>query len=125
MSKYLNKPVAYLEDSDFNSSGDLVNPLIPKDKAVVIMIQANFCGYCTVAKPDFQKFADITKDKVFAATIQGDGKEPGEKALSNKIKLIQPDFRGYPDYVVYLNGKRVDKKIEGRGVDDLINFSSL
>ena len=86
------------------------------------MIQAAFCGYCTQMKPDFQKFAD-SNPNIFCATIQGDGKEPGEKELGNKLKKISPSFRGYPDVVGYYNGKYVSTNNLGRSKEDLEKFA--
>jgi thiol-disulfide isomerase/thioredoxin len=103
--QYLNKPVAYLQDFDFDSNGNLINKSIPNNKPVIIMIQAKFCGHCTVAKPAFQEFAEKNKDKVFCATIEGDGNQKGESELAQNIKKIYPNFRGYPSYVVYKNNK--------------------
>jgi thiol-disulfide isomerase/thioredoxin len=120
--KYLNKPIAYLQDSDFDASGSIINSAIPNDKPVVIMIQANFCGHCTNAKPDFQQYAEHIGDKVFCATIQGDGDQPGEAELGKRLSVIKPGFRGYPDYVKYKNGKRVDGDISGRKLEHLIKF---
>jgi thiol-disulfide isomerase/thioredoxin len=119
---YLQKPVAYLTDSDFDDNGDLINKKIPNDIPVVIMIQANFCGYCSHSKPAFQEFANKHEGKVFCATIQGDGTEAGEKELMKKIKKIDPSFRGYPDYVGYKNGKLIKVHTGGRNVNDLENF---
>lgn len=120
--KYLNDPVVYLQDSDFDASGNLINPNIPKDQPVVIMIQANFCGYCTQAKPAFQQYADQNKGKVFCATIQGDGTEKGEKELGSNIDKIKKGFRGYPDYIKYKGGKSVPGDISGRSLKDLEAF---
>lgn len=117
--KYLNKPVAYLQDFDFDSSGNLINQSIPKNKPVIIMIQAKFCGHCTVAKPAFQEFAMKNKDKVFCATIEGDGKEKGESELAKNIKKVYPDFRGYPSYVVYKNNKFLKVHDGGRDLNAL------
>lgn len=119
---YLNHPIAYLVDSDLDQEGNLINPDIPKDKPVIIMIQANFCGHCTKAKPEFQKFAEKNKGKVFAATIQGDGKEKGEPELSKRLSNIFPDFRGFPEYVKYNNGKFEGTHDGGRSVEDLEKF---
>lgn len=119
---YLQKPVAYLTDSDFDDNGNLINKKIPNDIPVVIMIQANFCGYCSHAKPAFQEFANKHEGKVFCATIQGDGTQAGEKELMKKIKKIDPSFRGYPDYVGYKNGKLIKVHTGGRNVNDLENF---
>jgi thiol-disulfide isomerase/thioredoxin len=118
--KYLNKPVGYLTITDFDQNGTLINPDIPKNKIVIIMIQANFCGYCTQAKPAFQEFA---KNKnVIALTIQGDGNEKGEKELSAILNKIDPTFRGFPSYVAYKNGKYLKSHNGGRSAKDLEMF---
>ena len=83
------------------------------------MIQAEFCGHCTTSKPAFQEFANKNKDKVFCATIQGDGKQKGESELSKNIKKIYPDFRGYPSYVVYKNNKFFKVHDGGRDLKSL------
>ena len=125
MTDYLNNPVAYLEDSDFNEKGELINNDIPKNTPIVVMIQALYCGHCKNAKPAFQEFANATEGKVFCCTIQGDGDREGERSLAKRLDVIKPGFRGYPDYVLYFNGERVNKEITGRGVEDLEQFSNL
>lgn len=119
---FLNKPVAYLQDKDFDAQGNLVNPQIPKNLPVLIMVQAGFCGHCTHAKPAFQEFANKNVGKVFCATIQGDGKEPGEAELSKRLNDLIPNFVGFPEYVVINNGKLTKKESGGRGVKDLDDF---
>lgn len=121
---YLQKPVGYLINSDFDEDGNLINKKIPNNIPVLIMIQANFCGYCSQAKPAFQEFANKNEGKVFCATIQGDGKEVGEKELANKIKKIDPSFRGYPSYIVYRNSKFIKVHNGGRDQKDLDNLIS-
>lgn len=91
--KYLYKPVAYLQASDFDSQGNLINPEIPKNVPVVVMVQGNFCGYCTQAKPAFQQFAEQNNGRVFCATIQGDGQEEGEPELQKKLSKFYDDFK--------------------------------
>jgi thiol-disulfide isomerase/thioredoxin len=120
--KYLNKPVAYLQDFDFDGKGKLINEKIPKNKPVIIMIQANFCGYCTQAKPAFQEFANKNSDKVFCATIQGDGTEEGEKELSKRLKQIDPNFQGFPSYIAYKHGEFLKIHDSGRDYDSLVEF---
>jgi thiol-disulfide isomerase/thioredoxin len=121
--KYLNKPIAYLQDNDFDVQGNLINQDIPKNIPVIIMIQAAFCGYCTQAKPSFQTFADKNQGTVFCATIQGDGDQPGEKKLGSRVKKFVPNFRGYPHYVKYIGGKQIKKSINGRNIADLQEFA--
>jgi thiol-disulfide isomerase/thioredoxin len=120
--KYLNKPVMYLQKSDFNDDGSLKNPEL-QNGLCIIMIQANFCGYCTQAKPDYQKFADNNK-QLMCATIQADGDQPGEKELGKMVKKIDPSFRGYPGYVAYKNGKMVKVHNGGRNTSDLQQFAN-
>jgi len=121
---YLNKPVAYLVDTDFDANGNLINPQIPKNIPVVIMIQAKFCGHCTNAKPAFQEFANKNQGKIFCATIEGDGTQKGEKELSDNLKKIDPTFRGFPSYVGYKNTKFIKSHNGGRKLQDLENFAS-
>ena len=122
--EYLNKPVAYLQDQDFDANGNLVNSSIPDNIPVVVMLQAKFCGYCTQAKPALQEFADQNVGSVFVATVQADGDMPGEKELGKRLSKIIPGFRGFPEYVLYKNGKRIDKKIKGRSLQDLNDFAN-
>ena len=127
---YLEEPIVYLQKSDFDEAGNLVNPKIPKNKPVVIMLMANFCGYCTKAKPAYQEFAlkhlgkkfnNFSGDFVVAA-IQADGDQKGEKELNSILKKIDPSFQGFPSYVVYKNGKMVKNDIKGRDVKSLEDF---
>jgi thiol-disulfide isomerase/thioredoxin len=123
--KYLNKPVAYLENDDISTDGSLNNPLIPTDKPVIIMLQSSWCPHCTSAKPAFQQFANENVGKVFCATIQSDGDRDSEKELGKRISSIKKGFRGFPDYLLYKNGKLVPVEIKGRSVKHLEEFSKM
>jgi len=117
-------PVFYLEDNDFSSDGSLSSSNLPENMPVIIFIQASYCGHCNNAKPAFQAFAEKNKGKVLCATIQGDSQNISEQKLMNRIKLISPDFRGFPDYVLYINRKRQNKQIKSRdekGLQELIS----
>ena len=119
----LQRPVAYLEDHDFDPSGRLITPDIPHDMLVVIMIQASWCGHCEKAKSAFQTFAENHQGVVFCATVQTDGERSSEKKLGERIPSISPDFRGYPDYLLYKNGDRIQRNITGRTIKDLKYFT--
>jgi thiol-disulfide isomerase/thioredoxin len=119
---YLNTPVHYLQRQDLSSSGDIINTDIPTDKPVVVMVQSSWCGYCTQSKPAFQEFAEKNKNRVFATTIQSDGDMPGEKEAGEIISATDPTFQGFPHYMLYINGKKVDKTIKGRDVKSLEEF---
>ena len=119
---YLVSPIVYLESKDFTNSCYLKHFKI---KTCVIMIQANYCGHCTSAKPLFQKFADKHKDNkdVLCLTIQGDGDDAKdtEKMLAIVSKL-KPGFQGFPDYLLFKKGKYVEKEIKGRNEASLEEF---
>lgn len=119
---FLTKPIAYVTINDFDSNGNIVNPKLKNGK-VIIMIQANFCGYCTIAKPAFQELAKQNQSNFTCITIQGDGKEQGEKELNDMIKKIDPTFRGFPSYVGYKNGKYIKSHSGGRNKENLLSFA--
>lgn len=104
--------VTYLEASDFNRNGDLIAD-IPKNMKVVIMIQANFCGYCTKAKPAFIEFAKSARNKnILACSIQTDGSKTDFGEFGEIMSKIS-DSRGVPDFVMYEGGKKQNKKFTG------------
>jgi thiol-disulfide isomerase/thioredoxin len=117
--------VGYLEDFDFDNNGNLINPQIPKNQSVVVLVFASWCAWCKKIKPDFQEFANNMKGKVFCAAIQADGAKPSEKKLMDKMKTIKPDFRGFPDVMLFVNGKRVNKELKDRTVQGLVEFSRV
>lgn len=112
---YLLPPILYLESKDFTSSGNLK---YFKNNTCVIMIQANYCNHCTDAKPHFQNFANNNKS-VVCLTLQGD--DAGQK-LNDLITKIKPTFNGFPDYVLFKNGKCIKKEISGRTETALQEF---
>jgi thiol-disulfide isomerase/thioredoxin len=122
--KFLNKPVVYLQNTDFNEGELTLPPSITKNRDVLIMIQSNFCHFCSMSKPDFQRFAE-THENILCATIQGDGEVKGEKELMNKIETIHPNFKGFPSYVAYRHGKRVGVHEGGRGLKELEKFMKM
>ena len=123
----LEYPVAHLEDSDFNSEGNLINPEILKYPIVVILVQSSWCGHCKMAKPAYQEFANKYKNnnKMLVATIQADGERQSEKKLGKRLDKIIPGFRGFPEYALYKNGKFVSSNIKGRSIRDLEEFVNL
>jgi hypothetical protein len=118
---YLTRPVAYLDGTDFDDEGNLINPQIP-DLPVFIMFQANFCGYCKLAKPAFQEFAVRNQDKIFVATIQADSEIPEVGLLKSKIKKIYPSLTGFPSYLVCYKGQKIVYS-GGRKLEDLQKFA--
>ena len=109
---YLTKPIAYLTSKDFDNNGDLTNPQI-KDKTVIILCQTNWCGYCSMIKPTYQKLADKNDNNFVCATLQVDGERSDEKELNDIIKKVDKSFRGFPHIMLYKNGK-YNKTFEGK-----------
>lgn len=123
--KVLYYPIMYLDDNDFRGDKLALPNNMQNQKPVIIMSQTSWCPHCTNAKPAFQEFADKYQNQVFCATIQGDGDTEEEKKLGKRIKEINPSFRGFPDYCLFINGKRVDKQLKSRTVQGLIEFANL
>lgn len=88
--EYLTNPVQYLETSDINSDGS-----VKTNESVIIMIQGNFCGFCTQAKPAFLKAAKIMNGKVLFCTVQIDGEN---KDVMQKLEKSLINYRGVPHY---------------------------
>ena len=114
----LVKPIIYLEGKDFDTKGNLIrfkDSKLPK----IIMIQANFCGHCTDAKPAYQEFAQKYAQKVLCFSIEADVNKDEWGPL---LKLIKPSFQGFPDYL--LVGEK-SKKINGRSVNSIKEFVNI
>ena len=127
MDNDLHGPIAFMQVTDFDDNGNVINPDIPKDKPMIIMIQASWCGHCTNSKPAYQSFANNSKDTVFCATIAADGNEQGEKELAQKFSKGMKGIlvRGFPTYIgVKKNGDMVENKI-GRDEQSLQKFVDL
>lgn len=122
----LKYPVAHLENTDFDSKGNLINPQALQYPIMVVMAQSSWCGHCKTAKPAYQEFANKKNgSNILVATIQVDGERPSEKALGKRIGDIIPGFRGFPEYALFKDGKFVTSNISGRGVSDLERFARM
>ena len=120
--EYLTPPVAYLDSSDFDEEGNLINSqILSTNQPVFVMIQAVFCGHCTRAKPWFQEFAEKNIGKVICCSIQGDSDMKSVKDLLGRLNKICPDFVGFPSYVVFNKGEKIRYK-GGRKTEDLEEF---
>jgi thiol-disulfide isomerase/thioredoxin len=102
-----NSPnIYYLEDSDFTPDYRLQSNVMKNgrrlfDGKTVLMVQGNYCGYCTQFKPIFQQVADQLHDDMDFATIEIDGKLPSEQLFKGKDLeyIIQGPLEGVP-YIV-------------------------
>jgi hypothetical protein len=101
--------VPYLEGSDIVSAKK-INPNILQGKSAVIMLQGDFCGYCTMAKPEFQSFFNDMKDKIFIGTIQIDGGS-SDKEANQKLQI---PTQGVPAYLGFDKNGNFVKIHEGK-----------
>lgn len=112
--------IPYLEGADINDDATL-KPYVGKGKPVVMMIQGNFCPHCTVAKPDFVKFAMVTPS-VQAVSVQSDG-GPTDASAVEKLKSVNTS-PGVPAYLGFdKNGRFKAVHQGGRDVASLQQFA--
>lgn len=110
--------IPYLESVDILPDGSLKES-VGKGKATVVMLQGNFCGYCTQAKPGFQT---ISKNPIFTvATVQTDGDE-GDRAVATLLGKFNSSG-GVPAFLGFDKSGRFVKQHQGnRDPDSLIQF---
>ncbi len=117
--KQFNSPnVYYLENSEFDSNYRLVSDLTNETTGLpffsgltIVMVQGNYCGYCTQMKPYFQALADeLSGFGIEFATIQVDGNEPGEQIFKGDALtyILGQPLQGVPTVVKFYQGYPVD-----------------
>ncbi len=114
MSEFNTPNIFYLEPKDFDDQFNLIiRPDIPSrtgtplfGNVTIIMIQGNFCGYCTRTKPTFQRIADELMAADFA-TIKIDG-EDKEFFRTHIDHIVKGQLKGVPTFVKLYQGKVVD-----------------
>lgn len=119
--------VGYLENFDFDNSGNIVNKyILSQGKKTLVFVHASWCGHCVQAKKAYQEFANSNDaKKVIVAAIQADGDRQSEKDLAERIPELKSDFKGFPDYWLYNEqGFRIKQEIKGRDVNSIKKFVS-
>jgi len=116
----LLKNIMYLEGQDVTPSGEL-KPHVTKGKPVLLMLQGNFCGYCTKAKPAFQSLQGHPKFSL--ATVQTDG-GPSD-AAAGQILGKYNSSGGVPAFLLFdSNGKFKAMHQGNRDAESLVAFAS-
>jgi thiol-disulfide isomerase/thioredoxin len=103
--KFQDKSVIFMEETDFDPSGNFLKPM--HGKGMVIMIGATFCPHCTEhGAPVFNEFAvknrdknDKDKSKVITGVVYADG-ESSEQNLARLFGEIL-GVRAIPLYVFF------------------------
>jgi thiol-disulfide isomerase/thioredoxin len=112
--------IVYLEGVDIDNNGNLM-PHVGNGKPVLVLIQTNYCGYCSQAKPAYKELIAMVPNAVIA-TVQSDGGESDKLASS---KLGKNKGQGVPSYLGFdKNGKFVRRHEGGRDANSLKNFIS-
>ena len=90
--------IYFLNDASFSSDRKMLVPEL-KNKVVLIMAQASWCGHCQRAKPEFQKAVDkwCQKPGVAFATIDGSQ----DSTESEKALLARLDVEGFPTFFTW------------------------
>lgn len=102
-----NTKIIYLESSDFKDNQLIYNKKPVDTGMFFIMIQGDYCGYCSKAKPAFIAAAnsigtlDLKKGVIFA-TIHSDSKHETEVALGRTFtKISGINIKGIPAFILY------------------------
>jgi thiol-disulfide isomerase/thioredoxin len=134
---HFNSPnVYYLEDGDFDANYNLNTPVIdPRTKlpffagTTIVLVQGNFCGFCTKFKPAFQQVADDLTHAGYPiefATIQIDSENPSEQSFKNQQvmeSILRHPMKGVPTVVKFNEGQLVDVFSGNNTYDDLKHWS--
>lgn len=119
MSKIMDE-VPYLEGTDINPDGSLKEH-VTKGKPTIVMLQGNYCGYCTQAKPAYMQLAASTPS-VSVVTVQIDG-PPSDQAAGKMLTKLDPGYKGVPHYLGFdKSGKFLRAHNGGRDVASLQAF---
>lgn len=125
---FMDTPIAFLENKDFDQSNNLKIAKMNPDTTYMIMVFANWCGPCQMAKPKYKMFAealqnaDVESVRLLAVNATP-GERPGEQALAERLG----DFgvTGFPTFLVSStdeNGKvKLNKYAKQREVNNFIN----
>ena len=118
---HFNTPyVHYLEVHDFDANtGRLLpqrNPITKKQVfqgRTIVMVQGNYCGFCTQFKPLYTAIATKFNSSLDFATIQIDSSE-SPFTQQQLVKVLKRPVAGVPMFVKFDNGYPVDVYSGGR-----------
>ncbi len=119
----MNNPIPYLEDHDFDARGNLIQSSL-KDKPLMVMVQASWCGACQMTKPTFEQFAKMRL--LNTAYIQVDGARPSQKSLADRVDRITPEpVEYYPTFfIITPSGQKFMFK-DGHSIHDFVKAAKM
>ena len=123
--EYLEKAI-YLERSDIEIRNNKIHFINDasylNDKKVIIFIHVSWCGWCTKVKPVYDAFAFNKKlgKNVVVCAIQADNIE--EFGDFNDILPILTESKGYPSFVLIVDGKKKEYLNGDRTIQSFLEF---
>ena len=83
---------------------------------ILIEFYAPWCGHCKRLAPEYEKAADLLKDKGSKAVVAK------VDATVEKTAPSTYSIRGYPTLLYFANGQMVEKYAGGRTADDIAKY---
>jgi len=105
-AKGIAKATATLPDVKVIDELALKGILVPKDKPLLVNFWATWCGPCQFMLPIFDKLAKKYDDKVSFGRLNVD---------DNQGIAMRFDVYAIPTFIVFMNGKAVDKAVGAVG----------
>jgi len=87
-----------------------------KDKEVLVMFYAPWCGHCSSMKPAYMETAKKLKDDNFPGVLAA------VEATKERTIAQREGTKGYPTLKYYSNGKFVESFEEMRTVENMVSF---
>ena len=106
----------YVEESDVTDDGTLTISGCDS-KPVVVFVTSDYCGYCRQVKPTFEEFCRLYSN--YCICVKADVNEERGRAFLRKIGYT---VSGVPDFLKFVNCKRVNQRIAGRNLNNFVDF---
>lgn len=95
---------------------DTIDSAIKQNEIIMIKFYAPWCGHCKRMAPDYEKAAEMLKEKGSKAVIAKLDATVERKAASDW------NIRGYPTVLTFKNGQMIEKYAGPRTAKDIANY---
>lgn len=124
MTSFKGTDMVHLDINDFDKT---TNVMTYKGKDVkgrwFCMVQGNFCGYCTQAKPEFLKAKQMVGNDVMFCTVQIDGTNSEQKLGKQMKNITKMALNGVPAFILFIDGKPAKLYEGNRNAGSLAQFA--
>jgi thiol-disulfide isomerase/thioredoxin len=121
---FMDTSIGMLQISDFDEKGVLVMSKNNPNDLYMIMVYANWCPPCQMAKPHYKALSQLfDKDHVRTCHLLAVNATPGDHAGEAELNQKLDDYlgvRGFPSFLFFKNGKKSDLYKGGRTVEDFL-----